>query len=57
MPADWRRAVYEAAHIADEAVLAALIGEIAADHPTPAEKLEALVRDFGFDQIMRLTAD
>jgi signal transduction histidine kinase/CheY-like chemotaxis protein len=56
MPVAWRRAVYEAAHIADEAALEALIGEIATDHPALAEQLEALVRDFGFDQIMHLAA-
>ncbi len=55
LPAAWRQQVYEAAHIADEAALETLIAEIEADHPALAEQLAALVRDFGFDQLMHLT--
>ena len=55
LPAAWRQQVYEAAHIADEATLEALIVEIEADHPALAAGLAALVRDFGFDQLMHLT--
>jgi len=55
LPAAWRQQVYEAAHIADEGTLEALIAEIEADHPALAAGLTALVRDFGFDQLMHLT--
>ena len=56
LPEDWRRQVYEAANIADEDRLESLIAEIRSEHPAVAEKLEALMRDFGFDQIMQLAA-
>jgi hypothetical protein len=55
LPAAWRRQVYEAADIADDKTLQALIAQTRAQHPALAAQLSELVRDFDFDQLMVLT--
>jgi CheY-like chemotaxis protein len=56
LPETWRRQAYEAASLADHESLEVLIAEVQAEHPALAARLTELVRDFGFDQLMHLTA-
>ena len=55
LPAAWRRAAYEAAEVASEEQLEALLVELDAEHAALGATLIPLVRDFRFDEIMDLT--
>ena len=57
LPADLRRQIHDAANVANEDKLTELVAELRADHAEDAVRLESLVRDFAFDQLVRLTED
>ena len=55
LPASWRSELHQAASMADDEAIGALLDQIEAERADVAGALAELVRDFRFDEIMDLT--
>ena len=55
LPATWRHALAEAAGLADDDTLLALIEEISSAHADLAQRLREMVHNFAFEEIIHLT--